>query len=231
MLKTDEIYHEKGVDVLMAVDLLTGAYENLYDTTILVSSDTDLIPAIEKVRVMKKKSKILDKLKLKKENYFLVTVHRQENVDKKERLEEILESLGLIYAKFNLPVIYPIHPRTRKMIARFDLSIPKGVRLIEPIGFLDFLQLQANTKLVLTDSGGVQEESCILKIPCVTLRNNTERPETLEVGSNILAGATPKKVLRCVSRMLNKKRNWKNPFGDGKAGEEIINIIQKYGKK
>ncbi|MCD6232863.1 UDP-N-acetylglucosamine 2-epimerase (non-hydrolyzing) [bacterium] len=214
---------KKAKDILLS--------EGIPKKRVFVTGNTIVDAVYQNLKLAKKKSKILDKLKLKKENYFLVTVHRQENVDKKERLEEILESLGLIYAKFNLPVIYPIHPRTRKMIARFDLSIPKGVRLIEPIGFLDFLQLQANTKLVLTDSGGVQEESCILKIPCVTLRNNTERPETLEVGSNILAGATPKKVLRCVSRMLNKKRNWKNPFGDGKAGEEIINIIQKYGKK
>ena len=117
------------------------------------------------------------------------------------------------------------------MIKKFNLKIPQGVRPIEPIGYLDFLQLEANARLVLTDSGGVQEESCILKVPCVTLRDNTERPETLEVGSNILAGAIPKKILRCVSKMLNRKRNWRNPFGNGRAGEKIINIIKKNEKR
>jgi len=208
---------KKAKDILLS--------EGIPKKKIFVTGNTIVDAVYQNLKLAKKKSKILDKLKLKKENYFLVTVHRQENVDKKERLKEILEGLGLIYEKFNLPVIYPIHPRTRKMIARFNLSIPKGVRLIEPIGFLDFLQLEANAKLVLTDSGGVQEETCILKVPCVSLRDNTERPETLEVGSNILAGVTPKKILRCVSKMLNRKRNWKNPFGNGKAGEKIIKII------
>jgi len=124
-----------------------------------------------------------------------------------------------------LPIIYPIHSRTKKMVNRFKLSIPEGVRLIEPVGFLDFLQLEANTKLVLTDSGGVQEETCILKIPCVTLRDNTERAETLEIGSNILAGANPQEILKCVSKMLCKEKDWQNPFGDGRAGERIVKII------
>jgi UDP-N-acetylglucosamine 2-epimerase (non-hydrolysing) len=81
--------------------------------------------------------------------------------------------------------------------------------------------------LIFTDSGGIQEESCILKVPCVTLRDNTERPETLAVGSNVLAGADPAKILRCAVKMLNKKRNWKNPFGNGRAAEKIIDILVK----
>jgi len=214
---------KKAKDILLS--------EGIPKKKIFVTGNTIVDAVYQNLELARKKSKILDRLKLRKENYFLVTAHRQENVDKKERLKEILEGIALIYKKFNLPIIYPIHPRTQKMIKKFNLKIPQGVKLIEPIGYLDFLQLEANAKLVLTDSGGVQEESCILKVPCVTLRDNTERPETLEVGSNILAGATPKKILRCTSKMLNKKRNWKNPFGNGKAGEKIINIIQKYGKK
>jgi len=205
--------------------------EGIPKKKIFVTGNTIVDAVYQNLKLAKKKSKILDKLKLKKENYFLVTAHRQENVDKKERLKGILEGLKLIYKKFNLPIIYPIHPRTRKMMAKFKLSVPNDVRLIEPVDFLDFLKLEANAKLVLTDSGGVQEESCILKVPCVTLRNNTERPETLDVGSNVLAGANQNKILEGVKTMLNKKRNWKNPFGGGKTGEEIINIIQKYGKK
>ena len=126
-----------------------------------------------------------------------------------------------------MSVIYPIHPRTQKMIKEFKLKVPKGIRLIEPISFLDFLQLEANAKLVLTDSGGIQEETCILKVPCVTLRDNTERPETLKVKSNTLAGANPKRILQSIYKMIRRKKNWRSPFGDGKAGERILKIIEK----
>jgi UDP-N-acetylglucosamine 2-epimerase (non-hydrolysing) len=97
--------------------------------------------------------------------------------------------------------------------------------LIEPLDYLSFLQLESQAKLILTDSGGVQEETCILKVPCVTLRDNTERPETLEVGSNMLVGADSERIVKGAETMLNRERSWKNPFGDGKAGESIIKII------
>jgi UDP-N-acetylglucosamine 2-epimerase (non-hydrolysing) len=97
--------------------------------------------------------------------------------------------------------------------------------LVEPVDFFSFLQLESSARLILTDSGGVQEEACILSVPCVTLRDNTERPETLEVGSNILAGVSPDKILECSKEMLSKKNNWENPFGDGTAGEKIVKII------
>jgi UDP-N-acetylglucosamine 2-epimerase (non-hydrolysing) len=122
-------------------------------------------------------------------------------------------------------MIYPIHPRTKKRLIEFGLEVPKGVELIEPLGFLAFLQLEANAELVLTDSGGVQEESCILRVPCVTLRDNTERPETLEVGSNVLVGVDQEKISEGVKKMIDKERNWTNPFGDGKAGERIVKIL------
>ena len=99
------------------------------------------------------------------------------------------------------------------------------LELIEPVDYLSFLQLEAKAKLVLTDSGGVQEESCTLNVPCVTLRDNTERPETLEVGSNILAGTNAKNILSKTKEMINRDNNWNNPFGDGKAGERIVEIL------
>lgn len=173
----------------------------------------------------KEKSRILEKLNLKKEKYFLVTAHRQENVDNKERLKGILEGFRLIYDKFNLLLFYPIHPRTQKRIKKFRLRVPEGIELIDPVRFLDFLQLEMNAKLVLTDSGGGQEETCILKVPCVTLRDNTERPETLEIGSNVLAGATPQRIFNETKIMLKKNIDWKNPFGDGKAAKKIVDIL------
>lgn len=168
-------------------------------------------------------------LNLEPKQYFLLTLHRQENVDNRERLGSILKGLDKIAIEFCLPVIYPIHPRSRKMMSYFNLE-PKNLELIEPLDFLSFLQLESNAKLILTDSGGIQEESCILGVPCVTLRNNTERPETLEVGSNILAGASPDKILECSRIMLGRENNWRNPFGDGNAGRRIADILEgKHG--
>jgi UDP-N-acetylglucosamine 2-epimerase (non-hydrolysing) len=163
-------------------------------------------------------------LNLEHRNYFLVTLHRQENVDNSARFASILEGLDRVATEFALPIIYPIHPRSRKMMKHFNLE-PKNLELVEPLDFLSFLQLESNAKLILTDSGGVQEEACILNVPCVTLRDNTERPETIEVGANILAGASSDKILDCAKLMLSKKNKWTNPFGDGKAGKRIVKII------
>ena len=199
--------------------------EGIDKSKIFVTGNTIVDAVYQNLEIAKRKVDILKKLNLNSKEYFLVTAHRQENVDVKERLKGILDGLKLVYNDFNLPIIYPIHPRTMKRIKEFGLEVPTGVELIEPLGFLEFLQLEANAKLVLTDSGGVQEETCILKVPCVTLRDNTERPETLEVGSNVLAGINQNKILEGVKIMLDRKRNWKNPFGGGEAGNIIIKIL------
>lgn len=199
--------------------------EGLSEDKIFVTGNTIVDAVYQNLEIARRKVNVLNKLNLNPKEYFLVTAHRQENVDVKGRLKGILEGLGLVYNELNLPIVYPIHPRTMKRIKEFGLEVPEGVRLIEPVGFLEFLQLEANAKLVLTDSGGVQEETCILKVPCVTLRDNTERPETLEVGSNVLAGVNQEKILEGVSVMLNAKRDWRNPFGDGKAGSWIVEIL------
>jgi UDP-N-acetylglucosamine 2-epimerase (non-hydrolysing) len=133
----------------------------------------------------------------------------------------------LVHQEFHLISIYPVHPRTRRKIKEFGLEIPSGIKPIEPVGFMDFLMLESNATLVLTDSGGVQEETCVLQVPCVTLRDNTERPETLEVGSNVLAGVNQERILRAVESMLKRGINWENPFGDGRAGERIARVIGK----
>jgi len=140
-------------------------------------------------------------------------------------LKGILDGLELVYREFTFPIIYLIHPRTKKKIREFGLEVPRGIRVFEPLCFLGFLQLEANAKLVLTDSGGVQEETCILKVPCVTLRDNTERPETLEVRSNVLVEVNQNKILEGVEKMRDKDANWNNPFGDGKARNMTIKIL------
>lgn len=171
--------------------------------------------------IAERKVNVLKDLGFKPKEYFLVTAHRAENVDNQSRLKEILKGLELIKKEFGLPVIFPIHPRTRKMVNEFGLELD-GIRAIETLGFLEFLQLEANARLVLTDSGGVQEETCILGVPCVTLRDNTERPETVDVGGNVLVGADANAMLKATRQMLSRGNGWKNPFGDGRAGSLIL---------
>lgn len=202
--------------------------EGIDKDKIFVTGNTIVDSVYQNLAIAKEKigSKIFKKLNIDKGNYFLLTLHRQENVDIEERLKGVVDGLNLISKKYNLPIIFPIHPRTKKMIEKFNLESDKNIKMISPIGYLEFLQLEANAKLILTDSGGVQEESCILKIPCVTLRDNTERPETIEVLGNILVGCDKKKIIKGAELMLNKKRDWKNPFGDGNAAKRIVKILQ-----
>lgn len=200
--------------------------EGIEEKKIHITGNT-IVDAIYENMKNVEKSDILEKLNLKKRNYFLVTFHRQENVDNKIKLKGIINGLEKLHKEFNIDIIYPMHPRTKKMIEKFKIAMPNGVIVIEPVGFFELLKLEANAKLVLTDSGGLQEESCVLKVPCVTLRENTERPETLDIGCNILAGTNPDKILECAKKMLTKKIVWGNPFGEGDSSKKIIDIIMR----
>ena len=200
--------------------------EGIPENKISVTGNTIVDAVYQNRQIARENGNTLSNLGLKPGEYFLVTLHRPGNVDNPARFASIVEGLNEVAAEFGMPVVYPIHPRSRKMMTEFNLE-PKNIKLIEPVDFLDFLQLESNARLILTDSGGVQEESCILGVPCVTLRDNTERPETIEVGANILAGASPEKILECSRVMLKRENDWKNPFGDGKAARRIVDIIEK----
>lgn len=162
---------------------------------------------------------------IKPSSYFLATCHREENVDTPCRLGNILAGLAMLYDEFKLPIIFPAHPRTRQNLVKFGLNIPDGIELINPVGFLECLQLEKNSRLILTDSGGVQMEACILRIPCVTLRQSTEWVETVEVGANILSGCEPENILNSARKMLRRTNEWLHPFGDGTAARRTIEII------
>lgn len=191
---------------------------------IYLTGNTIVDAIFQNLKLAKDKVDVVKDMGLQPQKFALVTIHRQENVDDIKRFSSVLQALDRLQAEFDLAVIYPIHPRSRKMLKQFGLET-KHVKLVDPIDFLAFLQLESNAAIILTDSGGVQEEACILKVPCITLRDNTERPETLEIGSNMLAGTSPQKILECVSIMLTRKKDWPNPFGDGTAGEKIVKII------
>jgi len=198
--------------------------EGISEDKIFVTGNTIVDAVYQNLEIANKKLNILEKLGLEPKNYFLVTLHRPENVDDKGRFSRILKSLDQLGDEFSLPVIYPIHPRSQRRMTEFDIKA-NYVKLMPPVDFLSFLQLESNARLVLTDSGGVQEESCILGVPCVTLRDTTERPETLEVGSNTLSSDNLHKILQSVKLMVNRENSWINPFGEGKAGKRIIEII------
>jgi len=197
--------------------------EGIPDETIHMTGNTIVDAVFQNLEIAQRKADTLSGFGLNKGDYFLVTAHRAENVDDKFRLEGIFRALRMVRREYNLPVIFPIHPRTQKMLSTFGISYD-GIQIIPPVGFFEFLQLEANARLVLTDSGGVQEETCILGVPCVTLRENTERPETLLVGSNILAGTDADRIKKAVQEMLQPRAKWSNPFGDGTAGKRIVEI-------
>jgi UDP-N-acetylglucosamine 2-epimerase (non-hydrolysing) len=200
--------------------LREGISEGVY-----VTGNTIVDAVYQTVEIARSKSDALGRFGLKPGGFSIATVHRQENVDQKGKLSDIIKGLGRVAEETGMPVVLPMHPRTQKRIDEFGLD-PRGIICVPPLGFLDFLLLESSARLALTDSGGVQEETCILKVPCVTLRENTERPETLEVGSNVLAGTDPEKIVRLAKSMLNAKRSWRNPFGDGKAGTRIVDAVK-----
>lgn len=198
--------------------------ENIHPSKIFVVGNP-IIEVIEHYMPKIEKSKILQKLKLKKNDYFLVTAHRSENVDDLKSLKNIFSGLEKIHHKFNKKVIYPIHPRTTSKMK--NIPIPKGIELIDPLGFFDFTYLEKNAFCLLTDSGTVPEEMLYFKKPCVTIRESTERPEIIEAGSNILSGLNPENILRSAESITSGTPDWqwKEALGDGKTSRKVINIL------
>lgn len=159
--------------------------------------------------------------------YAIATVHRKENVDDDVRLRGILEGLSGSAQALGVPVLAALHPRTTARLAGLGLSVSNGVRALPPLGYLDFLGLHSGAAITLTDSGGLQEEACCLRVPCVTLRDNTERPESVEAGANMLAGADPERIVACARLMRDRARDWDNPFGDGRSGDRIVELLER----
>ena len=178
----------------------------------------------------KKASEISNVLKaneLTPHNYFVVTVHRAENTDDKEKLSRILD----IFASVKENMILPIHPRTKNKINGFGLVIPKNVSTIEPLGYLDMLELMQNAKAIFTDSGGIQKEAYYLNIPCITLRKESEWIETVEVGWNFIVG-TDKIKFESAFQQLHKVKDRKHPllYGDGTTAKKIVDVLREHFK-
>ncbi|HEX7294143.1 MAG TPA: UDP-N-acetylglucosamine 2-epimerase (non-hydrolyzing) [Pyrinomonadaceae bacterium] len=179
-----------------------------------------------------KRSKIKLQLGLSERTYAVLTLHRPSNVDNGQTFGRILDALETI--SNSLPIIFPVHPRTRKTIRDLGLSdrvqSMTNLRLIDPLGYLDFLNLYSTARLVLTDSGGIQEETTSLGIPCITLRENTERPVTVELGTNVIVGTDTQKIINAAAAALNGssyERVSQVPLWDGHAAERILDVLEE----
>ena len=172
------------------------------------------------------KSGILRQLRLQRGKYFLVTMHREENVDVEVRLRSLTQALILLQKEYKMPIICSLHPRTKNRMQRFGLDVKsRQIRFHAPFGFFDFIALERNAFCVLSDSGTVQEECCIFRVANVTIRDVTERPETIECGSNMLSGADPDTILQCVRTVLDQKCNWTVPHEY--IEEHVSNTVTK----
>lgn len=168
---------------------------------------------------------ILDRLELSPQGYFLATLHRAENVDEPERLKKLLEGLQLLNKHYDRPVIVSLHPRTKEKLKHFRVPVDGGIHLLAPMSFIDFVALERQAFCVVSDSGTVQEECSIFQLPSVTIRDVTERPETIECGSNILSGAEPEMILKAAQLALSLPAEW-NPPAEYLV-EQVSSIVTK----
>jgi len=176
-------------------------------------------------------SGICGELGLEEKRYFLVTMHRAENVDVPERLRSLVSALTSLHAGYGYPVICSFHPRTRAKVMEFGIDIQrKGVHFVEPLGFFDFVHLEQRAFCVLSDSGTVQEEACLFGVPNVTIRDVTERPETIECGSNVLSGADEEQILGLVEQVTGSKSTWTPPteYLASNVSETVSRIVLGY---
>lgn len=190
--------------------------------------NTIIDATLQNLEIAKKNErKVLAKYGVNSNEYILLTAHRAENVDNIKFLQNLCKFIEYISTKHKLKVIWPIHPRTVKKLAEFDLT-PNAV-LVDPIGYIEFLALESNAKITVTDSGGVQEETCVLKTPCVTVRLSTDRPETVITGSNAIGKTDFNSMKSAFEKMLKAPKNWKLPYA-ANSSAKIVDVLQKEEK-
>lgn len=185
--------------------------------------------SIQHLALANARSNVIERFGVEPYGYAIMTTHREENVDSAEVLKRELKGVSDAACEIGLPILFLVHPRTRKRLAQFGLlgwaQSLAGIQMENAVGYLDFLSLLGNARLVFTDSGGVQQEACIHHVPCVTLRENTEWVATLEEGANRLAGTDPERIMRAAKEAMTVPRTWSVPFGDGNAAKRIVEVV------
>lgn len=229
-----EEINRKVIDAVSSYNLpyTSGARENLLREGIhpkrIWVSGNPIYEVLQHYQTEISQSDVLQQLGLTRSQYFVVTVHRAENVDSEISLRNIIEGLRLVAEKFDYPVFISVHPRTLVRLRQYHIATnhPRFM-LHEPLGLFDFVRLQNDAACVITDSGTVQEESCILQTPTVTIRQSTERPETILCGSNMLSGLTAEQILTCVDLMMQSSRTWNCPDGycDTNVSSKIVQFL------
>lgn len=200
--------------------------EGISPDRIHVTGNTIVDAVQQNQEIAVRQSSVLEENDLTDTEFGILTAHREENVDDPEQFERLLEGVSRTGQELGLRMLYPIHPRAADRLERFELTVPDTIELISPQRYNDFLTLESNAELIVTDSGGIQEEACILSVPCVTIRDQTERPETVSVGANRIVGTDPDRIVDGALEMSSTDRNWDNPFGSGAAGEKIVDCIR-----
>ena len=236
-IKMPEETNRKAIDHISDILITTTKLAKIFLTSeglnkknIFYSGNT-IVDAIKFCKTKIKNNYLfLKKFNLITKKYFLLTLHRQENVANKKKFLKIINSLNDVIFNFDIDIIFPAHPRTKIFLKSLNIKLNKRIKLVEPMNYINFLTLIQNSKLVITDSGGIQEESCVMKVPSITLRTSTERQETIRMGANILSKYDSKDLLKNVYKILNKKIIWKSPYGNGKASIEIYKILNKLKK-
>ena len=201
--------------------------ENISENKIFVFGNT-VVDAVYMIRELSlsRTTEVLSKYCVEPNNYILLTSHRPSNVDNKENIENILKAMIELKNTSNKTILFPIHPRTKNNIMKFWLeSLLENFTVIEPVWFFENIILESNAYMIATDSGWIQEEACILEKKTLILRENTERPETLDVGWAILVWNNKEKIISAFNELKDKRINWFNPFWDGKTAEHIFSIV------
>lgn len=201
-----------------------GITENVY-----LTGDVMVDSLLYNKGIAEKKSNILSDLDLKSKEYLVATVHRAGNTDDKQKLKNIVDA----FSEINEDIVFPLHPRTEKLLRKYELyeKLQSSVVLTQPLAFFEFINLMSHAKMMLTDSGGIQKEAYVLKVPCITLRDNTEWVETIKDGWNVLVGTDKEEIVKMVKELKPRLYTHTNIFGNGDASKNIISIIDDLIKK
>ena len=210
-----------------SIDFNNLKKENLIRGKKVYKVGNTISDVIKKYKPIFKKNNILKKKKLKKNDYFLLTLHRPESVDEIEKLKKLFLIFEKLGQKFNKKIIFPIHPRTQKIIKKISIKKLSFLKFIKPLNFIDFVSLMYQSRIVLTDSGGIQEETSLLGIPCITVRTSTERQSSIINKTNILTGYDYEKIKNAIKYFDKKKIKPSNVFGDGNVSSNIFKILVK----